>query len=1151
MTFSKGLVFCVMLAFTASAFCQSIDESMARWRAMGQALMEDENHPAAVEQFRKAANAEIAVVSDVINLGLTLYYAEQIDECIETLSTALESDPTNPFALYTLGLAYKSIGQTENALDAFEKTAAVDQTDAAVLYNLALALDNLQRQEEAIPWYESVIELDPLHSSSYYRLMQNAFRQRDMEKAREYQEIFRELKANEEQRPAGAIDEGKFTGPIVMVPAQEILNPPSNRSVEFRIHEELSSALHEDGLQSFVLAAIPDIHSRTTKAIISTLEGTKEVIISESLEITATRTIDENPYTRCFPADYDNDGLIDLLLVQHHEFHPNDWIDETIRQQWIERGSPEGITTIDYRVTLLRNTGAGYENTTAMLGDDLARTQDALWFDYDHEGDLDLYLCRPRQGDTLFQNNGDGTFSPVTMESLGISPKSSQSIAVTDYDFDNDLDWFLLNTSSPVALLRNERETFVETTVDFGLEPTNSNDVSAFLRVTHANNTTEPVIWLTDYSALDSTGFRVTPAGETIEEGDISRIRAFADINNDGYKEIITSRGQIVTSPGDIELASIEPERHALRYIHPTDLDFDGDLDLVTTKYQHGVFTVYENTNGNEANSIFVQIYGSKNSTFGFGSKLSIRDGLFRVHREVTQPLTHIGLGDRDTFDVLRITWPNGIFQNEINIAAGQILSITEKPGYAGSCPFIYTWNGERFEFIADGLSTGPLGLYVGGGQYFPPRPNETIRIRPDQLVDTDGVYQVRITEELREITYLDKIELLSVTHPDALEIYPNERFGLPPFPEFKLFGLSENARPVHRMTDNFGNDVTKLVSTNDHRYPAPFGGTTRYESIGDEYHFTIDLGDIHSPQEAILFMTGYVDWPNSDHARALEQNRDVHFVLPFLQSKNETGEWETVLNPMGFPAGKLKTVPLQLDGLLRPGETEVRIVSTLQIHWDRMWIDPTPHRDGFTIASHDLSTAELRCGGYAGHWLLNGTGPMWYDYHRRSSNQRWSYQLGAFTRYGDVYPLLTGFDDRYAIMQHGDEFALTFDATKPASDNATFLLTLTGWVKDAAHRTRFGDRVEPLPFRAMSAYPFSGDEGYPLTEANIDYLLEYNTRVFSDPNPPVRVPDEWSLPAGEAPTAPETKPPASIGRLPQETMPESRSPSARESRRE
>src|SRR5262249_35076069 len=104
----------------------------------------------------------------------------------------------------------------------------------------------------------------------------------------------------------------------------------------------------------------------------------------------------------------------------------------------------------------------------------------------------------------------------------------------------------------------------------------------------------------------------------------------------------------------------------------------------------------------------------------------------------------------------------------------------------------------------------------------------------------------------------------------------------------------------------------------------------------------------------------------------------------------------------------------------------------------------------------------------------------------------------GLYTRYGDVRELLNDVDYRLVIMGSGDELNLHFRADLPPVPSGwvrDFLLKVDGWAKDRDPNTAFSSSVEPLPFHAMSRYPYPAGEHFPNDARHLRYRAEYNTR--------------------------------------------------------
>jgi hypothetical protein len=137
-----------------------------------------------------------------------------------------------------------------------------------------------------------------------------------------------------------------------------------------------------------------------------------------------------------------------------------------------------------------------------------------------------------------------------------------------------------------------------------------------------------------------------------------------------------------------------------------------------------------------------------------------------------------------------------------------------------------------------------------------------------------------------------------------------------------------------------------------------------------------------------------------------------------------------------------------------------------------------------------------------------DGQEPPRYDYEQVSQRSPWKTMTGHYTRVGDVRELLTKSDDMFVVAKSGDEIALTFDAAsvRPLPDGwtRTFLLLADGFSKEMDINSGSPDTVAPLPFHAMTAYPYRPPQHYPDTAEHRRYQAAYNTRVAVHSLPPL-----------------------------------------------
>src|SRR5262249_44094962 len=136
-------------------------------------------------------------------------------------------------------------------------------------------------------------------------------------------------------------------------------------------------------------------------------------------------------------------------------------------------------------------------------------------------------------------------------------------------------------------------------------------------------------------------------------------------------------------------------------------------------------------------------------NSFAIGSEAEVRAGTYVVKQPVTAPVTQFGLGQRTQPSVVRAQWTSGRVNSYWDKPIDQV-AFAEQYGYV-SCPFLFTWNGARFVFVTDFMWSSPLGVPDSGqGQdNFALQTCDWVKIRGDQLMPRDGVYEVRVLANL------------------------------------------------------------------------------------------------------------------------------------------------------------------------------------------------------------------------------------------------------------------------------------------------------------------------------------------------------------------------------------------------------------------
>jgi hypothetical protein len=491
---------------------------------------------------------------------------------------------------------------------------------------------------------------------------------------------------------------------------------------------------------------------------------------------------------------------------------------------------------------------------------------------------------------------------------------------------------------------------------------------------------------------------------------------------------------------------------------------------------------------------IRVRLEGIKNLKLAEDAEVEIKAGtLYRKATYAGVPLL-FDTGAAASVDVVRITWPNGLIQNETRQTAGRGYTYREAQRLSGSCPMIWTWNGRAMQFITDVLGVAPLGASDGEGTFFPVDHDEYVSIPGAALAAVDGHYDIRVTEELSEVSYLDQIQLLAVDHAASTEIFTNEKFKGPPYPEFRLFGVKRRIYP-QSARDDAGRDVLARLLARDQKYPDQFPRSKL--GVAAPHTLELDFGKAAPDGRALLLLNGWVDWADGSTFRAAAQEVKGGLVMPYLQMQDAAGQWKTVNEDMGMPAGKPKTIAVELQ--FPAASRKVRIVTSVCVYWDEIFLSEGASLAEVRQREVPLLSAGLDFRGFSRTRVdPERKQPDTFFYDRVSSDSFWNPTPGLYTRYGDVRELLREVDDRPAILGSGDEVRLRFSAAlppPPAGWTRDFLLKVDGWAKDRDPNTAFSTSVEPLPFHAMSRYPYPAGEHFPDDAEHRRYRREYNTR--------------------------------------------------------
>ena len=426
----------------------------------------------------------------------------------------------------------------------------------------------------------------------------------------------------------------------------------------------------------------------------------------------------------------------------------------------------------------------------------------AACVDVDHDGDLDIVAAGAAV--QLLRNNGpDNGFTDITAEAH-VDGVVGRPVAIAPTDFDNrrDIDLLIAGGTRGALLYRNMRDgTFRDANSEVALPP---GDGVLALAVGDVNKDGYPDLFFGRRGAgvlalSDSKGrFRSTAVAG---EADATVAAQFVDYDNDGLLDLVTlseRAAHIFRNIGSDDwvdvttaarLGTLTPSAGgAFQATVIGDLDGDGDDDIVVRE-STGRLRVWRNDGGERNASFRVRLTGRVSNRSGLGAKVDLRAGSLRQTVETASASPAIapadvifGLGSRPGADAVRVLWPSGIVQAETPASTAvraAVLPITELDRKPSSCPYLFTWNGSRFEFVTDFMGGGEMGDWVAPSLWNQPDPDEYVRIRDDQLKPHNGRYDLRITNELEEVLFVDRLQLVAVDHRGNVSLYPNE--GLRP----------------------------------------------------------------------------------------------------------------------------------------------------------------------------------------------------------------------------------------------------------------------------------------------------------------------------------------------------------------------------------
>ena len=1137
-TITIALILTFVLALLAASGSSTNPQEAARLNNIGVAYLNQQLFEKGLKMFEAAAANDPALEAATVNRGVALLNLQRGDEAKALLENEVKNNPKDAHAWYNLGLYFKSSSDVRAAIEAFHRVTEIDPNDADSWYFLGSTYAQIKQYPEAIEAFEHALKIDPLHASAQFGLARAYQQSGQADPAHDAMKKFQYITQNKLGSPISLSygEQGKYSraedSPMVVekVPAQiavRFVDVTKEAGISWRAVQNPSDEppsyfgpgacfIDYDGDGSIDIFLADNGRDGGMSLYRNVGNGTFE-------DVTKKAGLDPNLHAiGCTAGDYDNDGSVDLVV------------------------------TLKDRVLLLHNEKNGtFKDVAEAAGiKSECLNLSATFVDYDHDGDLDLYISRysedssfdPRhpaaqtapvqERNVMWRNNGNGTFTDVT-QSTGLAGNAPGIGAVgTDINNDRAVDLAVTSWGTP-TVFQNPREGAFEPLRPWAANPFHPFGVSildfdhdGWMDVAFAGR------GFTSLRMFRNIGGKTFEIVQTLPE--TNWVRAFGvaaiDYDNDGWVDLVAV-GETKDGKGEVRLfrnlgpdgfkdVTVETGLDKIQLKEPRaiivgDYDNDGAADLLITQ-NHGPALLLHNEGGNKNNSLRLALKGLNDNKSAIGTKVEVFSDGIRQKFEVygssgylgqNSPYLTIGLGQAKVADVVRMTWPTGVLQDEIEVAANTPQTFTEMDRRGSSCPTLFAWDGHEYQLVGDMLGAGVVGHWMaaneGKVERNIARPTESIKLGRTALREKDGQLSFRFMEPLEESVYLDQVQLLAVDHPGDLDVYPNEYFASnPPYPPFKVvFSNNNDARPPAGAWDEHGHNV--LPDLLAHRYFGDFK-VLSFQGFTEPHSLELDLGEPYRGGPLWLLLHGEIEYFSATSMYAADQAHLRPFA-PYVEAQVSSGKWVRVVDDMGFPAGGARTMTADLTGKLPPGTQRIRITTNLQIYWDNIMISRTSqdnrHDQSARLTPVPLARADLNFHGFPLKIEDQPPGNVKYIYEKASATGPYTRPAGAYTRYGDVRPLLESIDDKFVVFGSGDEVALDFDPAKlpalPRGWVRDYFFVANGYEKDMDFYAYHGDTVEPLPFGDMRAYPYPG-QTFPSDAEHLNYLLEYNTRFMS-----------------------------------------------------
>ena len=1033
----------------------------------------------ALVTYKKAAALVPNDIDVHLNLANASLLAGATAEAIRETDEVLKLEPNSAAAYFLKGAAYLRQSNAEEAVKAFENSKTIDPGEVATFFQMGRARLALQQWDGAITAFQDGLRMDPnhLHSSVHYLLAQALLR------AGRQAEADRELELHAANVDGGgpavndaSFEKSKYTQ--ARVPFK--LEQPERMGNKIKFVDVTRETLGEAARSCAGPIGVLDAnHTGWNSLFVREGQGFRLLWNTNGTFHPLEARYPALPgatYSKMLVGDLQNDRFDDILVLG-------------------DKGS--------HLFKFATNGAATDVSALSRLSD--VSLVDGLLMDLDFTGKLDLLGVSTGANELqAYRQLGPLLFTNITSNSgIPASLQNAQRVLVEDWNRDGIMDVIASRKAGPPLLLEKKRGGRL-----VPREPTNWVAGAVFCTGDFDNDLRADLAVVSDGKISLCFNGRERKEIAFPGAGGCRELVAI-DYDNDGWLDL-WAVGETIRVWRNVGLAGFQEQTSqlgldafdggAVSELHFADFDMDCDADVIVA-LANGGLRYLRNEGGNANSQVKVRLFGTRSNASGLGCKIEIESGGLRELRTVQHLPVEVGVGKHqklDSFLVHWFNWPQG--SAEVPFNCKEPLFALELSIQEGSCPYLFAWDGTRFRFVTDILGAAPLGLPMTEGRYIDADPEEFVWIGNElTFPPRAGSYEVRITEELREVLYLDEAKLVVVEHEPGTEVHPTDKL-LPgkPFPSGTLMTLHQEHR-LHMAQTLDGQEVTALLRAVDgRRVSPPTLRVPQLRGLAEPHGLLLDFGPLDVSQPLVLVLNGWLRFGGGMANIAASHDSSLPFPFPTLEAEVAPGTWKTVPVTVGAPAGKTKTILVELDGKLEPGTRRLRLSQAFEIHWDRIALMEKAIHAKTTIHFVAPSEADLHFRGFSALQPLPSDWPLTPDYADVSPNSYWTVTPGGWcTRYGDASELVAARDEGLVLMNGGDELSLKFAAgglpPKQAEMTREFFLYADGWDKDSDFHVAAGTQVEPLPFHGMRDQEY-GREKRPAFPSDTLHR-KYNTR--------------------------------------------------------